>query len=185
MPPGHQSLDICANRNYAFTVHSFDWKSAETNYRSQDQSVLDYPKQKFRFEVVDGNFIEFILNSVNYNFTFSGKHFDYTKYQNKLATFTKEKLKSVKMADQPLLESGVKHPKNCGEIKRHNPNARSGRYLIYPELESDVEVEVGTTPYGSAGTNVMCNMNTIEQQGLDRDPRQSRKWSTGYALGLS
>eukprot|EP00943_MAST-04B_sp_MAST-4B-sp1_P008558 g8558.t1 len=184
-PKTHRSVNVCANRAYAFTVHSFDWKGTETKYRSLDQSVSDYPRQKFRFEVVNGAFIEFILNTVKYEFTLNGTFFNYTKYQNKTVTFTKEKLKSVNMAGQPLLTTNIKYPKNCGEIKRHNPNAQSGRYLIYPEMESDAEVEVGSTPYGSAGTNVMCNMNVIEQRGFDRDPRQSRKWSTGYALGLS
>ena len=166
-------MDAANNQSYAFTVHSFDWKGTETKYRSLDQSVSDHPKEQFRFEVVDGVFIEFILNAVK------------LKYLNKSSTFTKVKLKSEKMADQPLLATDVKYPKSCGEIKRRNPHAQSGHYLIYPEMESDTEVEVVSTPYGSAGTHVMCNMNDIEQRGFDRDPRQSRKWSTGYALGLS
>ena len=73
----------------------------------------------------------------------------------------------------------VQFPKNCGEIKSADQNAKSGRYMIYPEKESSLEAEVGSTPYDSAtGVSVWCNMEHEEVAGNRKNPKQSRKWST-------
>ena len=98
------------------------------------------------------------------------------------------------------------YPKNCGDIKRLNPNARSGRYYIYPNLESNAEGSVnGQSPYTPRhpfspeyeipealdfveensrrllqpmqGINVWCAMQLEGKNLLERNPLQSRKKS--------
>ena len=89
------------------------------------------------------------------------------------------------MIKHPLIPTpNVQYPRNCGEIKSSNHTAISGRYMIYPGMESSLEAEIGKTPYRSgAGVSVWCNMG-YEEVGEYKNPKQSRKWSTNYRLGM-
>ena len=96
------------------------------------------------------------------------------------------------MTSHPILPVNMSRPRTCGEIKRSNPNAISGRYIIYPASESDAEAEIESSPYGKeeTGVSVWCNMDftkgyRIEEADDYREVRQSRKWSTNYQFGMS
>jgi hypothetical protein len=205
-PVTQRSTDVCWKRNFEFKVFSEDWKNQliddmrnENAYRKVDQSKLDYPQTVFNFEVVDGYYIEFVITQTFYSYDVRND----TKWKNKdnnntigpfhyPINFSPKVIRQELMTSHPILPVNMPRPRTCGEIKRSNLNAISGRYIIYPASESDAEAEIESSPYGKeeTGVSVWCNMDTtkgyrIEDADDYREVRQSRKWSTNYQFGMS
>ena len=205
-PVTQRSTDVCWKRNFEFKVFSEDWKNQliddmrnENAYRKVDQSKLDYPQTVFNFEVVDGYYIEFVITQTFYSYDVRND----TKWKNKdnnntigpfhyPINFSPKVIRQELMTSHPILPVNMSRPRTCGEIKRSNLNAISGRYIIYPASESDAEAEIESSPYGKeeTGVSVWCNMDftkgyRIEEADDSREVRQSRKWSTNYQFGMS
>ena len=185
-PVTQRSTDVCWKRNFEFKVFSEDWKNQLTDMRNENA-----------YRKVDQS--KFVITETFYSYDVRND----TKWKNKdnnntigpfhyPINFSPKVIRQELMTSHPILPVNMSRPRTCGEIKRSNPKAISGRYIIYPASESDAEAEIESSPYGKeeTGVSVWCNMDftkgyRIEEADDYREVRQSRKWSTNYQFGMS